>query len=189
MPLVNPVSSGGGSIVTLDDAFYCGGTAPVTYSIGSAGSLNGVAGAVSIYLGKTTSAFTPISTRFFQGTVATAGTLQGFLASTPSGPDGTNKTLTVLDFVSGPSITAGTNTWKSCTGWSQVIPSGVHLWVGIKTAATLTGSNTFLTVSEYTGQRGVIQTLFIGVPTLSVGATISCNSDSTMYIMSGLQTV
>lgn len=186
MPLYNPPASSSGSAPPISPNFFWGGAPAFSSAAGSSGPFNGITAAVAIYLGYTTGSFTPANLRFYQGAVASGGSLQGFLASSSSAPDGSGKTLTVLDFVSGPSLTSGTG-WKTCTGWSQTIASGVHLWAGVKVAST-SGSSTFLNVNE-SGTSGFLQALFSGVPTLSVGATIGASAQSSIEMLMGLRIV
>lgn len=90
-----------------------------------------------VYIGKTSVSFLPGHVYFYQGNTPGTGTqhAQVFYATTPSAPNRTGQTLTVVDVVSNlDSLTTGNSMPKgNAIPFTTPVDAGVHLWAGYRT--------------------------------------------------------
>lgn len=148
MALVRPLKLLGGQIVKMP----VGDTVDLTSVEGSdtqrvfMSNLQGNAGftlisgvAYFVYLGRIVSAITPKFVEFHVSTIgAGAQTAETGFFSSPSAPNKTAQSLTKLITTATLDALTSTGVKRNTAAFSTSIPSGTHLWAGIRTAMATT---------------------------------------------------
>jgi hypothetical protein len=92
-----------------------------------------------VYMGRTTQAFVAKHVEFYVSTGGAGGqTAEVGLFSTPLAPNKAGQTLTKIVASGTLSALTGTGIMRNTTAFTETVPSGTHLWAGLRIAMVTT---------------------------------------------------